>query len=347
MSQIDPRAPDQREEVDREPRVQYEDLEQATGFTQVSNAVLRCYPELSDGEKMTYIVLKSFAYVGPETFVGEETLARARGSTVSTISRHLGKLIAVGLVKVRRRGQGKTNIWIIARIPRQKLEQYMTQWRPDVDLTQKAQAKTAQNPQIKSSQSAQAEEQESEEPSLKKTRRRSRAQPGSSSSSADAPLTARSTTSRGPLTRGARAVENSGDVENMGSASVENSAELAALVADAFGARNQQRSIATFLEGYDLTTVQAAFESVLHRLDRGEAINNPIAYFYTVVKMMQADQNAAATEAQQSESERRAVALSWARSLMREWPEEQVQAILIDTYRDKGFVCGIMQSAAG
>ena len=70
---------------DREPLVQYEDLEQATGFTQISNAVLRCYPELSDGEKMTYAVLKSFAYVGPETFVGEQTLARARDVTVSIL----------------------------------------------------------------------------------------------------------------------------------------------------------------------------------------------------------------------------------------------------------------------
>ena len=51
----DPRAHNESQ-ADQEPLVQYEDLEQATGFTQINNAVLRCYPELSDGEKMTYAV---------------------------------------------------------------------------------------------------------------------------------------------------------------------------------------------------------------------------------------------------------------------------------------------------
>ena len=144
------------EEPNREPLVQYEDLEQATGFTQISNAVLRCYPELSDGEKMTYAVLKSFAYVTPETFVGEETLARARGVTVSTVSRHLTRLVEVGLVKVRRRGQGKTNIWLIARIPRAKLEQYIGQWRPNLRLARNPQTKTSQDSQIKDAQDTKA-----------------------------------------------------------------------------------------------------------------------------------------------------------------------------------------------
>jgi len=313
----------------------------------VSNAVLRCYPELSDGEKMTYIVLKSFAYIGPETFVGEETLARARGSTVSTMSRHLQKLIKLGLVKVRRRGQGKTNIWIITRIPREKLEKYMTDWRPDVDLRQNRQTKTAQNPQIKTSRSRQAEEQESEEPSRKKTGRPRRTASGASSSGkdsfvrrADRSKEANPEVADGP-------VENSGVVEKPGAAAVENSRELAELVARAFQVPGQRRSIATFLEGYDPAIAREAFESVLHRLDRGESIAKPVAYFYTVLKVMQADRDSREQDTSQSDEEKRAVAVSWARSLLRDWPPEQVRSILMDTYSAKGFVNGIIDEASG
>ena len=88
-------------EPDREPLVQYEDLEQATGFTQISNAVLRCYPELSDGEKMTYAVLKSFAYVGPHS--SGRTLARAR---CHGLYPGISAPREVGLMRARR-GQGK------------------------------------------------------------------------------------------------------------------------------------------------------------------------------------------------------------------------------------------------
>jgi len=309
--------------------------------------VLRCYPELSDGEKMTYIVLKSFAYVGPETFVGEGTLSRARGSTVSTISRHLQSLIKVGLVKVRRRGQGRTNIWIIARIPREKLEQYMADWRPDSTLGTKAQAKIAQNTQVKTPHDPQAEEQESEEPSFKKTNNEGRTQSGSSSPAINGLLTASDAKPRSESSTGNQSVENSAAVENSTEAIVENSGELAELIASAFAVPKQTRSIATFLEAYDPATAHSAFESVLHRLDRGEQIDKPVAYFYTVLKMMQADRDATRHENEQDQAEKQAVALSWARSLLREWPTEQVQAILMDTYMDKSFVYGIMQHASG
>jgi len=313
----------------------------------VSNAVLRCYPELSDGEKMTYILLKSFAYVGPETFVGEETLARARGSTVSTISRHLQKLIQVGLVKVRRRGQGRTNIWIITRIPREKLEQYMSQWRPEVDLAQNRQTKTAQNPQVKTSRSAQAEEQESREPKGKNRERPRRTASGSSSSGKDSSSTARTEPRERPDTREAALVENSARVENLAGAAVENSEELADLVVGAFNCPRQRRSIATFLEGYDTRIAQQAFESVLHRLDRGESIAKPVAYFYTVLKVMQAEHAEAEKHAERSEREKHAIAVGWARSLLRDWPEEQVRAILMDTYRQEEWICAIMAEASG
>ena len=291
---------------------------------------------------MTYILLKSFAFVGPETFVGEQTLARARGSTVSTISRHMQRLIEVGLVKVRRRGQGRTNIWIITRIPREKLEQYMVEWRPDLDLSQKAQTKTTQDSQIKNAQNPQAEEQESEEPKLKKSKGKGQPAAGLSSSAINGLSTARSSRSRGSGTQWSTNVENSTAVENASGADVENSEELASVIATAFGAKRQRKGIATFLAGYDLAVARSAFESVLERIDRGEEIGKPVAYFYTVVKLMAADAAVVAEEVREGDEEKRAVALGWAKSLMRDWPEEQVRSILTDTYVDSEFVCGII-----
>ncbi|MGD9497867.1 MAG: ArsR/SmtB family transcription factor [Armatimonadota bacterium] len=344
-----------QEEPDREPLVQYEDLEQATGFTQISNAVLRCYPELSDGEKITYAVLKSFAYVGPETFVGEETLARARGITVSTVSRHLGRLIEVGLVKVRRRGQGKTNIWIIARVPREKLQQYIREWRPNLHLPRNPQTKTMQNPQIKTmqnpqaktSQDSQAEEDESDKNQQpKKNPRRER--------SNDNPLSLRTELSTASEGEGygqdsflAVNVENLDGHDSMLSTIVENADGVAELAVQLFGVPHERRSIETFLTAYDPEVAMEALQAVLRRIQRGEAIGKPIAYFYAVVKGMQAEADERSAERTEDDRRRRAVAASWARSLLREWPPEHVRAILADSYHSAEFVDAVMDEVSG
>lgn len=337
------------DEQDQEPLVQYEDLEQATGFTQISNAILRCYPELSDGEKMTYVVLKSFAYVGPETFVGEETLARARGITVSTVSRHLNRLIDIGLVKVRRRGQGKTNVWVIARIPRSKLNQYLAEWRPSLQAQQNRQTKTSQDSQVKTeqqtqtktSQDSQGEEEDVSDTQSKNKGRRSRHTEALSSK----PVEQTTTSARngiGAYTSAGPGVENSNGSGGGFSAVVDNIDNLAALAAEHFGASGEKERVASFLSRYDAGVVLDAFEAVTRRLERGEQIAKPIAYFYTVVKVMQADHDERAGERERDEREFRLIARNWARSLLREWSPDQVRAILADTYSSDQFVAEIM-----
>ncbi|MFO8081439.1 MAG: hypothetical protein R6V07_14215 [Armatimonadota bacterium] len=356
----DPRH-DNQADHDREPLVQYEDLEQATGFTQINNAVLRCYPELSDGEKMTYAVLKSFAYVGPETFVGEETLARARDVTVSTISRHLTRLIEVGLVKVRRRGQGKTNIWIITRIPREKLEQYIEDWRPKLTVwkrekdppssgsqnpqtqtSQDSQIKELQNPQVKIPQDSQAEEEQSEEDEDEPQGRRNRPENGSSSRSKDPSMTATSAEENEAYKVLRHIVENSQAVSVEFSTVVESVDKLAAVAADYLGVPDEERSIAGYLRQYDKDIVTSALATVASRIENGDPIRKPVAYFYTVVRVAQAEHDAEEGAQQRDEKERRVIAVNWARSLLREWPSEQVRAILIDTYHAEAFVDEIM-----
>ena len=356
----DPRH-DNQAPRDREPLVQYEDLEQATGFTQISNAVLRCYPELSDGEKMTYAVLKSFAYVGPETFVGEETLARARDITVSTISRHLTRLIEVGLVRVRRRGQGKTNIWIIARIPREKLEKYIEHWRPNLRVwrrgddpdddppqdsqtqtLQDSQIKEVQNPQVKTPQDSQAEEEQSEEDEEEPQGRGTRPRNGSTSTMKSNSMTAAPAEENEAYRVLGNIVENSTEVQMKFSTAVENVENLASVAAAYFGVPDEERSIAGYLRQYDKDIVTSALATVAARLESGASIKKPVAYFYTVVRVAQAEHDGAQGEPGRDDAERRVIARNWARSLMREWPPEQVRAILTDTYHDEQFVDGIM-----
>jgi len=357
----DPRH-DNQSPRDREPLVQYEDLEQATGFTQISNAVLRSYPELSDGEKMTYAVLKSFAYVGPETFVGEETLARARGVTVSTISRHLSKLIEVGLVRVRRRGQGKTNIWIITRIPRNKLEQYIEDWRPNLKVwkrqkdppqdsqmqtSQDSQIKGLQNPQVKNPQDSQSEEEESEEDEDEPQGRGNRPGNGSPSRLRNNSTTATSAPDSEAYRVLRDIVENSNAIHMDFSTVVESVENLASAAAICFGVPDEEQSIAGYLRQYDKDIVTQALATVLARIDRGEPIRKPVAYFYTVVRVAQAEHDAAHSETDRDDTERRVIARNWARSLMREWPPDQVRAILIDTYHSDEFVDEIMAAITG
>lgn len=360
----DPRH-DNQGHRDREPLVQYEDLEQATGFTQISNAVLRCYPELSDGEKMTYAVLKSFAYVGPETFVGEETLARARDVTVSTISRHLNRLIEVGLVKVRRRGQGKTNIWIITRIPRNKLEQYIENWRPKLTVwkretdasegtSQNSQIQTSQDPQVrnaqdsqtKNSQDPQAEEEQPEEdeegPQGRSSRPRNESPSTNGKRSTTASLSKESEADS--VLRGI--VENSKCIPQDFSTAVESVENMAAVAAHYFDVPDEERSIAGYLQQYDEDIVKSALATVARRIEDGEPIRKPVAYFYTVVRVAQAEHDAAQADHSRDDAERRAIARNWARSLLREWPPAQVRAILADTYHSDEFAHEIMAEIA-
>ena len=344
--------PDNQEQVDREPLVQYEDLEQATGFTQVSNAVLRCYPELSDGEKMTYIVLKSFAYVTPETFVGQETLARARDITVSTVSRHLTRLIEVGLVRVRRRGQGKTNIWIISRIPRSKLDQYIGDWRPNLTISANAQTKTCDNAQVKDRQSAQsktaqnpqAEEEQSEEDETEKRRRGTRQ--GASSSLFGTKATTASAKRDGSYTRESQIVENSGEGPGKLSTIGENVESLVGVIVERFDVKEQRGRILTYLKQFDVDVVARALDSVTATVDRGDAVKNPVAYLYSIVKIMQVERDAANAEHANHEAQRGTMARNWARNLLREWEAKQVRAILMDTYRSAEFVDGVMADLA-
>jgi len=123
---------------------------------------------------------------------------------------------------------------------------------------------------------------------------------------------------------------------------VDNMGTFVATVARQFGVPDEEKSIAGFTAKYDAAIVLKAFETVVARLERGDTIDNPIAYFYTVVKVMQAEQDERESGHGDDDRKRLVIARNWARTLLREWPPHQVRAILADTYRSPEFVDEVM-----
>ena len=82
------------------------------GFTQVPNFILKD-PSLSMGAKLTYALFLSYAWQNDLCFPGQERLAGDIGMSRSSVSAFTAELERVGLVNIRRRGQGKTNIYTI------------------------------------------------------------------------------------------------------------------------------------------------------------------------------------------------------------------------------------------
>src|SRR5438105_12136225 len=87
------------------------------GFTQVPNFLLRS-KKLSAGDKMTFAMLLSYAWQNDYCFPGQERLAKDLGLTDRSVRTHLKSLEAIGLLAIKRRGQGKTNVYELNLKPR-------------------------------------------------------------------------------------------------------------------------------------------------------------------------------------------------------------------------------------
>src|SRR5438552_18820098 len=80
------------------------------GFTQVPNFLLKS-KTLSSGDKMTFAMLLSYAWQNDYSFPGQQRLAQDLGLSDRSVRTHLKSLEVNGLLAIRRRGQGKTNIY--------------------------------------------------------------------------------------------------------------------------------------------------------------------------------------------------------------------------------------------
>jgi biotin operon repressor len=86
------------------------DAASAMGFTQVPNFLLKS-KTLSSGDKITFAMLLSYAWQNDFCFPGQQRLAHDLGLDERSVRRNLKSLESNGLLIIRQRGQGRTNVY--------------------------------------------------------------------------------------------------------------------------------------------------------------------------------------------------------------------------------------------
>jgi DNA-binding transcriptional regulator YhcF (GntR family) len=82
------------------------------GFTVIPNFILR-NPSLSIGARMMYTLLLSYAWQEGSCFPGQKRIARELGIKERMVRYYLTELQNSGFVEAKRRGLGKTNIYVL------------------------------------------------------------------------------------------------------------------------------------------------------------------------------------------------------------------------------------------
>ncbi len=91
----------------------------AGGFTQVPNFLLNS-KDLSFAAKVVYAKLLSYAWHNNLVFPGQVTMAEEIGSRKSTVNDAIKELERIGWLKIERRGQGKTNQYVLRHTVKKK-----------------------------------------------------------------------------------------------------------------------------------------------------------------------------------------------------------------------------------
>lgn len=94
--------------------LQFESKVHQDGFTQIQNCVLRS-PKLSMQSKCLYAQILSYAWNGTG-FPGRDRLSKENDVHVNSIDAYMGELKKMGLIEVKRRGVGLTNLYTIKNI---------------------------------------------------------------------------------------------------------------------------------------------------------------------------------------------------------------------------------------
>ena len=80
------------------------------GFTQLPNAILRA-TEISQGAKLVYAMLLSYAWHNNSCFPGQDRLAEDLSISRRSVNTHIKELEAKKFIKVTRKGLGKPNLY--------------------------------------------------------------------------------------------------------------------------------------------------------------------------------------------------------------------------------------------
>ena len=89
----------------------FEDASEAQGFTLIENSLMR-EQNLSLKAKAVYGLLKSFAWQDPFCFPGQKTLVDCSSDGIDALKSGLKECKSFGLIDWKKRGQGKTNLYI-------------------------------------------------------------------------------------------------------------------------------------------------------------------------------------------------------------------------------------------
>ena len=88
------------------------DLATQQGWTGVPNFIL-VNKDISVGAKLTYALLLKYAREQNECFPGQERLATDMGTSRQSVNTYIRQLREAELVDVKRRGQGRSNLYTI------------------------------------------------------------------------------------------------------------------------------------------------------------------------------------------------------------------------------------------
>jgi len=86
------------------------DVITARGFTQVPNHALE-NNKISPGAKLTFAMLLKYAWQNDFCFPGQDRLATDMGVSRQSANTYLQELQSEQFILIKRRGQGKTNIY--------------------------------------------------------------------------------------------------------------------------------------------------------------------------------------------------------------------------------------------
>lgn len=116
--------------------LQFESKVHQDGFTQIQNCVLRS-PKLSMQAKTLFAQILSYAWFGTG-FPGRDRLAKENDVHVNSIDAYMLELKKMGLIEVKRRGMGLTNLYTIKNITPaiySRLEPYQFEKKSDSHYT--------------------------------------------------------------------------------------------------------------------------------------------------------------------------------------------------------------------
>lgn len=97
---------------DRNLRLHGADIATQRGWTGVPNFILES-KHISVGAKLTYAMLLKYAREMDECFPGQERLAKDMGCGLRSVVRYISELEEVSLITIKRRGQGRPNLYTI------------------------------------------------------------------------------------------------------------------------------------------------------------------------------------------------------------------------------------------